>query len=365
MSYSFCSVRFICLTFFIKACVVNCFSFPLSLGDVPTLEPLRYVTPDVIGIYAVSSIENALWSTLLPADRQDAIAIFIAEGVSGFIGGVAAKGIAIIDGNKNSRESSFLSAELSGAYFGVAGALRSLAQISGLSNVFVNLIALSSAALISEFIKIRRRSIEPMRTRVGKGPTMYELMKFKQPNMNDLMKFRQNANLDAESMSNVPTPMSPGMPPMMGPVSPTEVYADLTKWFFIYFLTPLVQNPATRLEDSVIIGFAAGLLAQLVREQKDRELEEQLVSYSRRSQLIASKEAAVADSPMPWQLPPWKPQLRPDFTITRLARSSVECAVQLLTYEASRSYVMAVSPYFKTLGDLQSVSGDFPPLGLL
>ena len=49
-----------------------------------------------------------------------------------------------------------------------------------------------------------------------------------------------------ESMSNVPTPMAPGMPPMMGPVSPTEVYADLTKWFFIYFLSPLVQNSATR-----------------------------------------------------------------------------------------------------------------------
>ena len=87
-------------------------------------------------------------------------------------------------------------AELSGAYFGVAGALRSLAQIAGLSNVLVNLIALSSGALLSEFIKIRRRSIEPMRTRVGNGPTMYELMKFKQPNMNDLMKFRQNNNLD-------------------------------------------------------------------------------------------------------------------------------------------------------------------------
>jgi hypothetical protein len=90
----------------------------------------------------------------------------------------------------------FFSPELSGAYFGVAGALRSLAQISGLSNIFVNLIVLSFAALISEFIKIRRRSIEPMRTRVGKGPTMYELMKFKQPNMNDLMKFRQNSNLN-------------------------------------------------------------------------------------------------------------------------------------------------------------------------
>ena len=50
--------------------MVNGFSFPLCLGDVPTLEPLRYITPDIIGNYAVSSIENALWSTLLPVVRN-------------------------------------------------------------------------------------------------------------------------------------------------------------------------------------------------------------------------------------------------------------------------------------------------------
>lgn len=85
--------------------------------------------------------------------------------------------------------------ELSGAYFGVAGALRSLAQIAGFSTFFVNVIALTFAALISEFIKIRSRSIEPLRTRVGNGPTMYELMKFKKPNMNDLMKYQKNNQL--------------------------------------------------------------------------------------------------------------------------------------------------------------------------
>ena len=152
--YSICLFSFICLafssctgsrnnfylmdSFFNSLCfavrIVDSysFSFPVCLGDVPALQPMRYITPDVIGNYAVSSIENALWSTLLPAvsnyfnifigscnilisnmiwkDRQDAIAIFIAEGVSGFVGGVAAKGIAIIDGNKNNRESSLLSA---------------------------------------------------------------------------------------------------------------------------------------------------------------------------------------------------------------------------------------------------------------
>ena len=46
----------------------------------------------------------------------------------------------------------------------------------------------------------------------------------------------------------------------------------------------------------------------------------------------AAEKTAATDDPLAqtqrrWQLPQWEPQQRPDFTITRLARSSVECAV--------------------------------------
>ena len=51
--------------------IVDCFSFQVCIGEIPTLEPLRFITPDVIGNYAVNSIENALWSTLLPAVRKN------------------------------------------------------------------------------------------------------------------------------------------------------------------------------------------------------------------------------------------------------------------------------------------------------
>ena len=39
--------------------------------------------------------------------------------------------MSIIDGNRNNKDSFASSAELSGAYFGVAGAVRALAQVGG------------------------------------------------------------------------------------------------------------------------------------------------------------------------------------------------------------------------------------------
>jgi hypothetical protein len=63
-----------------------------ALEVIPSLAPLQYVTPQVIGQYIIESAESAVWSSLLPIDQQDALAIFISEGVSGFLGGVALKG---------------------------------------------------------------------------------------------------------------------------------------------------------------------------------------------------------------------------------------------------------------------------------
>lgn len=69
----------------------------------------------------------------------------------------------------------------------MTGAIRSLAQILGLSTIAVNLFALFVATVVSELLKIRSRLISPQRTRVNNGPTMYDLMKFKNPSMFDLM----------------------------------------------------------------------------------------------------------------------------------------------------------------------------------
>ena len=144
---------------------------------VPALSPLQYITPDILVMYTTESVRRVVLSTILPVDQTDALAIFLSESISGFLGGLALKGVSVVDGNKNNKNSILNSAEVSGAYFGVAGALRSLALALGLSNLFVNAIALVFAGVASEVLKSRSKSIEPMKKKVGDGPAMYDLMK--------------------------------------------------------------------------------------------------------------------------------------------------------------------------------------------
>jgi predicted CDP-diglyceride synthetase/phosphatidate cytidylyltransferase len=66
----------------------------MALEVVPSLSPLRYITPGVLGQYVLERAQATVWSGLLPVDQQDAVAIFISEGVSGFVGGIASKGTA-------------------------------------------------------------------------------------------------------------------------------------------------------------------------------------------------------------------------------------------------------------------------------
>lgn len=63
-----------------------------GLQVIPSLSPLKYITPDAVVSYITENFESTIWSSLLPIDQQDALAIFISEGVSGFLGGVALKG---------------------------------------------------------------------------------------------------------------------------------------------------------------------------------------------------------------------------------------------------------------------------------
>lgn len=172
------------------------YSFDL-ISNVPSLSPLKYIDlPTIASYFLENTALPALVSTVLPTDEQDAVAIFISESACGFLGGIAAQGVSLIDGNKNNKESGLLSAQLSGTYFGISATVRSLAQIAGLSTILVNLFGLVFSIVCTEIIKVRGRSIEPLRTRVGNGPTMYELMKFDKPSMLEIMKFQKEINLD-------------------------------------------------------------------------------------------------------------------------------------------------------------------------
>jgi hypothetical protein len=102
---------------------------------VPSASPLQYIDAGTIAEFYFENVGRALMSSALPVDQSDAIAIFISEGVSGFLGGVAVKGIAVISGDTNNKDSGLQNAQFSGLYFGVSGAVSSLAQIAGLSTI--------------------------------------------------------------------------------------------------------------------------------------------------------------------------------------------------------------------------------------
>lgn len=353
--------------------LVNTFDFHGILPVIGT----QYIPPPIVSRDILENVENTLWGLLLPIDQQDAVAIFISEGVSGFLGGAAGKVVSYIDGNKNNRQSSIANAESSGAYFGTAAAIRSLASLAGFSSIFVNLFALTTAAMASEIVKVRDSNIVTQRTRVGNGPTMYDLMKFKDPSMLDLMKFAKNEDI----------PLSPRMK-MMGEVTRTEITADLVKYFCIYSIFP--KDRLVKLEDAVIIGSVAGIISQLVREQKDREIDDEIRANNRlRNRLkVSNGKVSSAASDMPMSMFPFLApiigmlkrsqtsspsssiidtsttnevaiKLRPDYGIARFARAALETATQLLTYEAARRYVMEAAPYFQQgippLDDLNSL----------
>lgn len=57
----------------------------------PSLQPLQYISPEVVVSYLFESAQYAVVSALLPTNQEEALAIFISEGLSGFLGGFAAK----------------------------------------------------------------------------------------------------------------------------------------------------------------------------------------------------------------------------------------------------------------------------------
>lgn len=181
------------------------FTRPYIENRVPSNNPLKYINLEIISESIFEQFPKTALGTILPVDANDAVAIFIAEGCSGFLGGVVGKVTAIISRDRNFKDSSLSAAGISGAYFGVTAAVRTLFGIVGASTLFESLIAFSLASIISEFIKYQSRSIAPLQTKVGNGPTMFDLMRFSRPKMKDMMKFSREGifwNIDISISTN-------------------------------------------------------------------------------------------------------------------------------------------------------------------
>lgn len=339
-----------------------CVGFHLSYIPGPSLQPLQHITLPVIVENTLDELHldqvgATVWGAIFPSDLNDALAVAISEGASGFTGGVAAKLIAAIDGNKQSKDSTFTDGGASGIFFATRGGLRALGEFIGGSSVLITIGSLAIATLISELVKLRGRAISEQQTRVGNGPTMLQLMRFRNPNMKLLMQFQnQTREDDAASDSRLkdvkffqrrrstrpvpqipkpPSVVEPASSPILGKSTPREIISDIVKWL-VYDVT--VPNVAyVPLEMSANLGALAGIAAQIVKETEDK-------SNVRLSLPIAQEE---------------------DNAYLRLSRAAFEGAVQFLTYEVTRQWLLAIAPdperFLKSFSSLE----DFDVMNLI
>ena len=294
----------------------------------PLPPPLQYVGAGAVVEVLWEETKGRVLGALFPESLNDAVAVAVSEGASGFLGGAAAKFVALVDGNKDSKDSTLTDAGASGVFFATRGALRSLAEFVGGSSTFALIASLLLATVFSELVKLRSRAISQQQTRVGNGPTMYELMKFRNPNMKTLMRFREKEvkfkdvknfprrNVALESMRyRTPKPEEvklPIKPPMLGKSSPKEIISDVIKWVVYDAFEPNVAY--VPFEVTLNCGALAGIVSQLVKEERND---------NKRLSLPITEEESV---------------------FLRISRAAFEGAVQFLTYEISRQWLLGNVP---------------------
>lgn len=318
--------------------VVSFNSYINTINDVivnpaPSLYPLQYIDISTIGSVLLEVSGKKFIEAVVPVDLSDAIAVALSEGASGFLGGVAAKSISLLDNNKENEDNFVTNSVSSSSFFAVRGGLRALAELVGMSSILINILALILATLISEVIKLRSRDIANQQTRVGDGPTMFELMKARDPSTYDLMKFRNyekenktNNNKEKKvkpfifkpkiepgitKPENVET-LEKGKQKIISKYVPTEIASDVAKWVTFDSLVPNVAY--VPLDTSFTLGSIAGVVSQIIKESNLMKKEDTKMTNSKLTKL--------------------------DNILVRTAKSSLEGGVQFWTYEVTRQFLL-------------------------
>lgn len=298
-----------------------------SLVPAPVaIQPLQYIQAPIIFEYIKENFNEIVWDAVLPSSLNDALAIGISEGASGFIGGVAVKFASLIDGNKQDKDSTLTNGGASGIFFATRGALRALAEILGGSTILVNVGSLILATIISEVVKLRGRTISQQQTRVGDGPTMLELMRFRDPKMQTLMNFRETEKkfkdvkrFPTRKLPPKPMPRASKMPVIselpintkIPVLSKREIASDVVKWLVYDISVPNVAY--VPIDVTANLGALAGITSQLIKETGKK------------------KRLSL-------------PIVEEDIPLARVSRAAFEGAVQFVTYEFTRQWLLTVAP---------------------
>lgn len=286
----------------------------------PDSPPLSYITGSAITEYLLESSRKTLTESLLPSSINDAVAVALSEGASGFLAGLVVKLVSVIDGNPDQmakKDSALTTATNTASFFAVRGGTKALADILGSSTIVINLLSLLTALFFAEVLKARTRDIMEKQVRVGGGKTtMLELMRFRDPKMQDLLDYEKMEKMNAEAakrkaaadaasarrkstssftplgravlgngggrvsdkrkrLTNTPPLIiteAAALSPFFGKMSIVELLSDVIKWVAYDILAP--ENPA--LWEAFAVGSLSAIISQIAKERQYKEEESDL-----------------------------------------------------------------------------------------
>eukprot|EP01041_Mallomonas_annulata_P005721 gene5721-11554_t len=292
----------------------------LSYSMTPSLQPLHYIDIPALGEFLLKETENSLLGLIIPQSLTDAASSIVSSGLSGFIAGLAVTVISVADGNTNLNETTVIFAGTSGFYFATKNSVSVIGEIIGMSTPVVDVLTIVLPILVSELFKLRAQAISEQQTRVGQGPTMYQLMKFANPPMKSIMKFREQED-DRQKMRQ----------PMLAKITPTELVSDITKWLSYSGISSIIAEEPIR--TSAEAGAIAGVISQIIKDRDD---------------------IALIDDPE-----------RVPKSMLRLLRSVLEGSMQFVVYECSRKGPVGTrSNDVEVYTILYQISSGFAGLGI-
>jgi hypothetical protein len=189
--------------------------------------------------YASEAIE-LLKDAALPTNGGELLSIFVSESFAGFISGLSFRLVSSVLGDRQAnRDTSILQGTTAGAYFGVRGAVRNIAEVLGIPRPIAAVIAGFTASVLSEEIKIVGREI-------GDSQRPKEVQDIIQEN-----------NVFESAVVNNTTAVKKPL------ISIPELSQDLTKWVAYDLLIPEDgHSPFT----AAVCGLASGLIAHSIYE---------------------------------------------------------------------------------------------------
>lgn len=183
---------------------------------------------------------NILEDAALPSNGEDLISIFVSETVAGFFSGFSSQIVATAVGDKK-KDTNIVQSTAAGAYFGVRGVVRNVAQVLGIPKPIAAFLAGVTASILSEEVIY-----------VGRQTAGNNIFNTSSIDEND------NTITTAIAMKKPGNNVTKKQPLISLP----ELTQDVAKWVAYDLLSPSQTSPLS----GAIVGLLSGFISHTLYE---------------------------------------------------------------------------------------------------